>query len=107
MTAVDETFWWAHRCLNGEITPSMRMVVLRIDATRATFRYYVDIEPNSFLKERAEIVAVNFDSGLSTKLDALEIEFIHSAEPFGKRECFDGVLFRRWENDQGTTAPDE
>lgn len=107
MRAVDETIWWAQRCLNGEIAPGMRMVVLRVDETKVTFRYYIDIEPNSFLRERAEIVAVNFDSGLCKKLNALDIEFIRSAEPLGKLECFDGVLFRRWENDQGATVPDE
>ncbi|WP_109464180.1 hypothetical protein [Albibacillus kandeliae] len=107
MTADDEMFRWAQRCISGEITPNMRMVVLRIEERRVTFRYYLDIEPNSFLLERAEIIALNFDCGLSTNLDALDIELIHTVEPLGKLEYFDGSLFRRWENDQGTTEPDE
>ncbi|MEM8981210.1 MAG: hypothetical protein AAGD04_17180, partial [Pseudomonadota bacterium] len=56
-------------------------------------------------EEQAEIVAVNFDSGLSSALKKLDIEFVYSKDPLGKLDMLDAVLFRRWENDQGGTEP--
>lgn len=82
------------------------MVAISISGKRVTFRYYLDHPPSEFVREQAEIVALNFDSGLSTSLDKLDIEFVHSTEPLGKLDTLDAVLFRRWENDQGGTDPD-
>jgi len=84
------------------------MVVLRIDGPKkVTFRYYLDAEPSDFVRERAEIVALNFDSGLGENLYTLDIEFVHSALPLGKLDVLDGQLFRRWENSEGTTEQGE
>ncbi|NSY39692.1 hypothetical protein [Leisingera sp. ANG59] len=106
MAVEKETYIWAVKCLNGEISPEMRMVALQWKGSNVKFRYYLDREPTDFIRERAEIVAVNFDSGLSHPLDTLDIEFIFSGAPLGKLDCLDAVLFRRWENEAGTTSPD-
>lgn len=103
----DKIFIWAVKCLSGEISREMRMVVLQMDGARAKFRYYLDKEPSDFTRERAEIVAVNFDSGLSYTLDGLDIEFVYSTEPLGRLDNLDIALFRRWENDIGNTIPDQ
>jgi|GEM_PF-1070001 len=103
----DKTFIWAVKCLSGEISRDMRMVVLQLDGLSAKFRYYLDREPNDFTRERAEIIAVNFDSGLSYALNHLDIELVYSTEPLGRLHNLDVVLFRRWENDAGDTTPDE
>lgn len=102
-----ETFIWAHRCLNGEITSGMRMVAISSSGNRVTFRYYLDHPPTEFVQEQAEIVALNFDAGLSYRLETLDIEFVHSKEPLGKLDTLDYVLFRRWENDENGTEPDD
>lgn len=104
----EDIYLWAHACLNGEITTEMRMVALRIDAPKKmTFCYYLDKEPTEFVRERAEIVALNFEAGLTENLDQLDIEFVHTAEPLGKLDVLDRQLFRRWENSEGTTEPNE
>ncbi len=82
------------------------MVALKVSGQHVTFRYYLDHEPTDFVRERAEIVAVNFDAGLSSALEKLEIEFVHSKERMSKLETLDTVLFCRWENDLVGTTPD-
>lgn len=106
MAVDDQTYIWAMKCLNGEISTDMRMVAFKMEGKKVTFRYYLDQEPSEFTRERAEIVAVNFDSGLSFVLDVLDIEFEHSTEPLGKLDALDRALFRRWENDACGTQPD-
>ncbi len=103
----DEIFIWACKCLSGEISTEMRMIVLKMDGKKAKFRYYLDREPSEFTRERAEVVAVNFDSGLSRALDVLDIEFEYSTEPLGKLDVLDGALFRRGENDTCGTEQDQ
>ncbi|PRZ49025.1 hypothetical protein [Tritonibacter scottomollicae] len=107
MALDDQTFIWAVKSLSGEISTQMRMVVLKMDGRKATFRYYLDQEPSDFTRERAEVVAVNFDSGMSFALGSLEIEFKHSTEPLGKLDVLDGILFRRWENSACRTDADQ
>ena len=97
MPVDDDIFIWAVKCLNGEISEDMRMVVMQMDGARIKFRYYLDKEPSDFTRERAEIVAVNFDSGLGYKLDSHDIEFVFTDEPLGRLDNLDGTLFRRWE----------
>ena len=102
----DALFRWAHSRLNGEITSAMRMVVFRADGTNMTFRSYLDDAPDDFVRERAEVVAVNFDSGPGSPLDRLDVELPYTKEPLDRLETRDGVLFRRWENAQGGTEAD-
>ena len=104
----EDIYLWAHACLNGEITPEMRIVALKIDVPKKiTFRYYLDRESTDFLRERAEIVAVNFDAGLEVNLDQLDIEFVHTTQPLGTLDVLDRQLFRRWENSESIIIPDE
>ncbi len=101
-----DVFIWAVKCLNGEITKEMRMVVFQSNDRKFKFRYYLDCEANEFLRERAEVVAVNFDAGLPKAPIALDIEFVFTTEPLGQLDNLDGALFRRWENSSGDTTPE-
>lgn len=105
MTVDTDLFVWAVKCLNGEITREMRMVTLQAVGRKYTFRYYLDRETTDFVREQAEVVALNFDAGLSD-VEELNIEFLNSKEPLGKLDNLDAALFRRWENDTGGTAPE-
>lgn len=107
MAVADDIFIWAVKCTNGEISTDMRLVALEVNGASVTFRYYLDKEPSDFTRERTEIIAVNFEAGLSFRLDCLDVEFVYSTEPLGHVDNLDGALFRRWENDLGTTTPDE
>tara|TARA_R110000751_G_scaffold187231_2_gene293524 strand:+ start:674 stop:988 length:315 start_codon:yes stop_codon:yes gene_type:complete len=84
--------------LNGEITPSMRMVALRYRYDEAKFRFYMAEEPTDDERENAEIVAVNFESLISHKLRKLDLEFVVTSEPFGKLDTLDFVIFARSES---------
>ncbi|KCV82830.1 hypothetical protein ATO10_04452 [Actibacterium atlanticum] len=104
MTIDSDLFVWAVKSLNGEITREMRLVALRAVGRKYTFRYYLDREPTDFVREQAEIVAVNFDAGL-LNIEELNIEFVKTSEPLGKLDNLDAALFRRWENDKGGVIP--
>ena len=104
--AIDtDLFVWAVKCLNGEITREMRLVAFKAVGQKYTFRYYLDCEPTDFVREQAEVVAVNFDAGL-TDVEELNIELVNSTEPLGKLDSLDAALFRRWENETVGTAPE-
>ena len=81
------------------------MVAFQAVGQKYTFRYYLDREPTDFVREQAEIVAVNFDAGL-TDIEELNIEFVNSNKPLGKLDNLDATLFRRWENETGGTTPE-
>ena len=83
--------------LNGEISHNIRMVGFGYSVTSAIFRYFMEDEPTEDDRERAEIVAVNFDSGHMPPLKRLDIEFVVTNTPFGKLAPLDFVLFRRHE----------
>lgn len=84
--------------LNGEITPSMRLVAFEYRFDEAKFRFYMVKEPTEDERENAEIVAVNFGSSISHKLKKLDLEFVVTSEPFGKLDPLDFVIFARSEN---------
>jgi len=93
----DKAIVHALRSISGEITPEVRLVAFQSRNDDVLFRFYMDCEPTEFHKERAEIVALNFEAGWSTLLSSLEIEFVHTNEPLGYLDHLDFGLFRRWE----------
>jgi hypothetical protein len=107
MPVTDQMYIWAMKALNGEISADMRMVTLRIDGLKMKFTFFLTCEPSDFTRERAEIVAVNFDSGLSQRPERLDIEFVISTDFLRQLEPHEVMLFRRWENEHCTTVPDE
>ena len=50
---------------------------------------------------------MNFDSGLSQTPESLDIDFVTSTDFLRQIDSHEVVLFRRWENEQNTTEPDE
>lgn len=102
----DQTFIWAVKCLNGEIIQDMRMVTLLVEGTTVTFTYLLDREASNFVRERAEIVSLNFEAGLSYRPSRHDIEFIRSSEPRWRLIGGAMTLYIRWEDDEGGTTPD-
>lgn len=72
----DDVVVWAFKSINGEVTQNMRMIALSYGRNEAKFRFYMDEEPKEAEEEIAEIIAVNFDSGISSNIDSLDIEFV-------------------------------
>lgn len=93
----DKAIVHALRCISGEITPEVRLVAFQSRNDDVLFRFYMDCEPTDFHKERAEIVASNFDAGWSVQLNSLEIEFVHTNEPLGHLDHLGFGVYRRWE----------
>jgi hypothetical protein len=93
----DDIIVWAVRAVSGGITPSMRMIAFAYDQYGATFRFYMCRDPSKDEREIAEVIAVNFESGLSNKLGRLDIEFIVTNEPLGALDVLGFGLYRRWE----------
>ncbi len=93
----DDIAVWAFKSISGEVTQNMRMIAFSYGRNEARFRLYMDEEPTETEEEIAEIIAVNFDSGISSNLDSLDIEFVVSKAPLGQLDALDLSLFRRWE----------
>ena len=94
----DEVIVWALISINGEIGPNMRMIAFGYEPQYVTFRFYMSRDPDEDDIEAAEIVCVNFESGYSTKLESLNVEFVVTDEPVGKLDPLDFILFSRREN---------
>ncbi len=93
----DDIIVLAIRAISGEVTPNMRLIAFSYGEIQAKFRFYMSEDPTDDEREIGEIVAVNFDSGLSQNLDRLDVEFVVTEEPLGRLDPLDFGLFRRWE----------
>ena len=94
----DDIVVWAVVSIHDAVTQNMRMIAFSYRNKKAKFRFYMSEEPSEDEKELGEVVAVEFESGLSEKLDALDVEFVVTNEPPGKLDHLDFCLFRRWEH---------
>lgn len=74
------------------------MIAFSYSGDSAAFRFYMAEEPTEEEVEIGEIVAVNFDSGLSTKLEKLDVEFVVTDQPLSKLDSLDFGLFHRRED---------
>jgi len=93
----DKIILWAFTSIIGEVTPNMRSIAFSYGGGRAGFRFYVEEEPTDDERECGEVVAVNFESGLSERLISLDVEFVVTRKPLGHLDMLDHELFRRHE----------